>query len=361
MADQQVSKLGIASVTLKATLAASARLWTSPFKGEKGAHTYFKDVMFAMVRTQLGNLTLAQDRHLNASTTEQYLKSAKDLGFAPESTTLPSGIQGHWIGNKNAKKVILYYHGGGYVVGASAGHFSYLVQIKDLLVAQGVDVGILIPAYDLAPEKTYPNQLRQGVDALRYLIEIEGRSPEDITLGGDSAGGNLTLGVLSHLTHPHPDIPALNLPTRLHAALLISPWCSFNVHTKAYAENAERDMLDDRVLSRWSGAFLGSDSPFAGDFYNEPVLAPAWWWEGTAGVVEEVLFWGGSYEVLIDGIEETAKRFQQGYGGKGGKVAVVISPKAAHVEPVVENILGYKKDSGTGSRIVIGDWLKAKL
>jgi hypothetical protein len=67
--------------------------------------------MFAMLREQLGSQTLAQDRYLNPSTTDVYLKFAKDKRFIPESVTLASGIQAHWIGNSNARKVILYFHG----------------------------------------------------------------------------------------------------------------------------------------------------------------------------------------------------------------------------------------------------------
>jgi acetyl esterase/lipase len=251
--------------------------------------------------------------------------------------------------------------GGGYVVSASPGHLQILLEIKDTLVAAGSDTAVFILAYDLAPERKYPTQLQQAVESLRYLIETTNRSPSDITIGGDSAGGNLSLGVLSHLSHPHPDVPVLNLPSKLHAALLISPWCSFNTNTPAFKTNAEKDMFDYRTLARWSGAFLGSDSPFAGDFYNEPVLAAPSWWEATADVIEEVLIWAGGNEVLLDGIEEFSKRFTKGFGGKGGKVTTVITPKAAHVEWVVEALLGYKGDSGTGTSIVIKDWVKAKL
>lgn len=169
------------------------------------------------------------------------------------------------------------------------------------------------------------------------------------------------MGVLSHLSHPHPDIPALNLPWKLNGAFLVSPWCSFNTHTESFETNAEKDMFDGRTLSRWSSAYLGSESPFAGDFYSEPVTAPASWWEETTNVVTEVLIWGGGNEVLLDGIEEFAKRFQKGYEGKGGKLEVVITEKAAHVEPVVEILLGYKGDSGTGSRGVFEGWVKARL
>lgn len=120
-------------------------------------------------------------------------------------------------------------------------------------------------------------------------------------------------------------------------------------------------MFDARALKRWSSAFLGSDSPFAGDFYSEPVLAVPSWWENTADVIEEVLIWAGGNEVLLDGIEEFAKRFQKGYGGKGGRLTTIITPKAAHVEMVIETILGYTKDSGTGSAKIVKDWVKAKL
>lgn len=241
------------------------------------------------------------------------------------------------------------------------GHFQWLQTTKDSLVAQGSDVAALVLAYDLAPEQKYPTQLRQAIELLRYLVESEGRSPSDIIIGGDSAGGNLTLSVLSHLAHPHPNIPALNLPSKLHAALLISPWCSFNTHTPAYIANAERDCFDARPLARWSAAFLGSDSPFAGDFYSEPVTAPASWWEDTANVIDEVLIWAGGNEILLDGIEEFSRRFTKGFGGKGGRVNTIITAKAAHIEMILELLLGYKGDSGTGSAKVVNDWVRAKL
>ncbi|KAJ4362383.1 hypothetical protein N0V83_010476 [Neocucurbitaria cava] len=359
MADQNVSKLGIASATLKAILSALQRSVSSPFKGSNGSNTYFKDVMFAMFRTQLGNLDLAADRYMNPLTTPNYLQYAKDHKFTPESITLPSGVQAHLFGNRSAKKLLVYLHGGGYVMPCGPGHMLWL---DDLRKSLGPDVAAVLLAYDLAPEHKYPVQLRQAVELLRYLVETEGRSPSDLILGGDSAGGNLALGVLSHIAHPHPDVAPLSLPSKIHAAMLISPWCSLtNTHTPAYVTNAQRDMFDARTLSRWSAAFLDSDSPFAGDFYNEPVLASPEWWEPVADVVEEVLIWAGDNEILKDGIEAFAKKFTKGFGGKGGRVHTIVTPKACHEEMIVERILGYKGDSGTGSQQVVQDWVRAKL
>ncbi|KAF1846953.1 alpha/beta hydrolase fold domain-containing protein [Cucurbitaria berberidis CBS 394.84] len=359
MADQNVSKLRITSATLKAIFSALQRSLSSPFKGANGSNTYFKDVMFAMLRTQLGNLDLAADRYMNGTTTPIYLKYAQDNQFAPESITLPSGTQAYLFGSRSAKKTLIYLHGGGYVMPCGPGHMLWL---DDLQKSLGPDVSALLLAYDLAPEHKYPTQLRQAVELLRYLVETEGRSPSDIILGGDSAGANLILGLLSHLAHPHPDIPPLSLPSKLHAALLISPWAALtNTNTPAFVTNAQRDMFDSRTLNRWSTAFLGSDSPFAGDFYNEPILAAPEWWEPVADVVEEVLIWAGDNEVLKDGIEAFASKFTKGFGGKGGRVHTIVTPKACHEEMIVERILGYKGDSGTGSQQVVHEWVRAKL
>lgn len=241
------------------------------------------------------------------------------------------------------------------------GQMQYNLELQSELKAQGTEAATIILAYTLAPEARYPTQLKQAIELLRHLIETEGRDPSDIILGGDSAGGNLTIGVLSHLAHPHPEIPALTLPNKIHGAMLLSPWVSFNNHTPAFTTNAEKDCFDGRSLHRWSSAFLGSESPYAGDFYSEPVTAPASWWEDVASVLSEAFIWGGGNEILIDGIEEFARRFQKGFGSRGGRVDTVVTPGAAHMEPILELLIGYKKDSGTGSTYAVKDWVKAKL
>lgn len=98
-------------LTSHLVLSALQRSVSSPFKGSNGSNTYFKDVMFAMFRTQLGNLDLAADRYMNPLTTPNYLQYAKDHKFTPESITLPSGVQAHLFGSRSAKKLLVYLHG----------------------------------------------------------------------------------------------------------------------------------------------------------------------------------------------------------------------------------------------------------
>ncbi|RAR03607.1 alpha/beta hydrolase fold domain containing protein [Stemphylium lycopersici] len=360
MAHHNVSKFGIASATFKSIGSALQRSIASPFKGDNGSNNYYKDVMFAAFRTNLGNLDLAQDRYINGgSSTPAYIKHAEQHDFVPDSITLPSGAQAHWLRSRSAKKVLVYFHGGGYVMPCSAGH---LLWLDDFQKSLGPDVSALLLAYDLAPEAKYPTQLKQAIELLHHLVHTDSRDPSDLILAGDSAGGNLILGILSHLAHRHPDVAPLSLPSKIHAILLISPWCSLTqTNTPAFITNAERDMFDARTLTRWSSAFLGSHSPFAGDFYSEPVLASSEWWEPVADFVGEVLIWIGDNEVLKDGIEAFAKKFTQGLGARAGLVTTVVTPKACHEEMIIERLLGYKGDSGTGSQQVVQDWVKAKL
>jgi hypothetical protein len=91
--------------------AALTRLCTSPFKGQKGHPKYFKDVVFAAMRTQLRGMTIAQTRLLNKSSTEAYYNYTKLNKFTPESIDLPNGVQAHWLGDKNAAVTIVYFHG----------------------------------------------------------------------------------------------------------------------------------------------------------------------------------------------------------------------------------------------------------
>lgn len=70
--------------------------------------------------------------------------------------------------------------GGGFVIPASAVQMSYLKDMKDALIAQGTDTAVLVLAYTLAPEAHYPTQLKEAVELLRHLIEVENRDPSNV-------------------------------------------------------------------------------------------------------------------------------------------------------------------------------------
>lgn len=98
-----------------------------------------------------------------------------------------------------------------------------------------------------------------------------------IIIGGDSAGGNLALGLLSLLLHPHPSITTtLQTPVQsLKGVLLVSPWVNFDQSASSFTINRLKDNLTSRGLRKWSDAYMGSAQP---DNFNTPLNAPADWW-----------------------------------------------------------------------------------
>lgn len=50
-------------------------------------------------------------RFISPPTNKMYLRYARSAHFKPESVPLGNGAQGHWIGDKNAKNVLIWYHG----------------------------------------------------------------------------------------------------------------------------------------------------------------------------------------------------------------------------------------------------------
>lgn len=126
-------------------------------------------------------------------------------------------------------------------------------------------------------------------------------------LCGDSAGGNLILGLLSHLLHPHPSLPPLALREPLLGAALISPWGVFSTSAPSFTRNEEHDSVNGAILRKWSTYFTGGAPA---DNYNQPFLAPGSWWSHLNGLVQELLITAGTDEVLLDGIAEFAKTIE---------------------------------------------------
>lgn len=191
-------------------------------------------------------------------------------------------------------------------------------------------------AYTLAPNATYPTQLRQAVALVSTLIKDHHFAPSKISLGGDSAGGNLSLGVLSHILHPQPQIPALDLHGEaLSAVIVIAPWASFSHDWPSIRENVGKDIVGTAHSDYWSGNFLG-DAPR--DAYNEPLsLSPEdTWWEGLEGVVSQVLVTSGRDELLYSSVKELVRRIRVVHS----RVDEVVGENEWHDMPLVAALGG---------------------
>lgn len=172
-------KLMLLPVLSRTVLAAVYRAITGPLLGGPRANTYFKDVVFAALRTNLAAISAETEQWMNPPTEAGYLQLAKDKGFQPETTVLDGGLKLHWIGPKTAKKVLLYFHGGGYVLSCSAGHYNWLFGLQQAL-AKEASVSVVLVGYTLAPHGQYPKQLQEAAQSLQWLMEEQRYQPRDV-------------------------------------------------------------------------------------------------------------------------------------------------------------------------------------
>ena len=212
------------------------------------------------------------------------------------------------------------------------GHLGYCATLADTFKAASKSVGVLALSYNLTGTDTYPKQLQQAVELVRYAIETLHRSPSDIVLLGDSAGGNLIMAIMSHILHPHSVIPPLSLErgNEFRAAILISPWVSNITTWPSYERNKNTDMITVDLLGMLIQAYLGK-APL--DNYIEPAVAEENWFKGLP--VSDMLITAGGAEVLQDSIEDFGKKLSSVAPG----VEVVVVDGEWH-DPIHEGYSG---------------------
>jgi monoterpene epsilon-lactone hydrolase len=119
-------------------------------------------------------------------------------------------IDGHKGEQENSSRVLLYLHGGGYLACSPVTHRNITTRLARL-----GDCRVLAIDYRKSPEYPFPYALEDSIFAYRWLLD-QGYAPSDIIIGGDSAGGNLTLLTLLALRDRGQPLPV--------AAFGMSPW-----------------------------------------------------------------------------------------------------------------------------------------
>ncbi len=137
-----------------------------------------------------------------------------------------------WISNRPGShpprpgKCLLYFHGGGYIAGSPVTHRAMLARLSRL-----TRIEVVAPSYRLAPEHPFPAAFDDGCAAYDALL-AKGYLPQDIILGGDSAGGSLALAVLAKTSTD-------GQPPR--ALFALSPLTDMSFSGASFHENAQAD------------------------------------------------------------------------------------------------------------------------
>ncbi len=178
------------------------------------------------------------------------------------------GVPAEWIAAPGAAedRVLLYLHGGGYMVGSMR---TYRVMLSRMSRASGARVlGI---EYRLAPENPFPAPVEDATAAYRWLLS-NGVNPARIVIAGDSAGGGLTVATLVALRYFGEPMPA--------AGICISPWVDLELTGESMTTKAEADPLVQRELVDFmANMYLGNRdrrtplaSPLYADLHGSPPL-----------------------------------------------------------------------------------------
>ena len=221
----------------------------------------------------------------------------------------PGGL--HWIsaGPCRDRKVILYFHGGGYVSGAPETHRGPVARLSLL---SGVEV--CLPVYRLAQDAALPAAFDDALGAYRALLAL-GYAPRDIVLGGDSAGGGLALALLAWCCGAGL-APA--------GAFAFSPWTDLARTAPSLVENARADpMLPVARIAELIDICLAGHNP------RDPRVSPLYAdFPGAPPVRLSV----GLTEILRDDTLRMAARLEQ----FGAQVTVETQATAPHVWPLLD-------------------------
>jgi acetyl esterase/lipase len=254
-----------------------------------------------------------------------------DPEFSFETRTI-GGVQGVWMdGPAKASPVVLYLHGGAYVVGTAFGYRSLSASL-----AQSAGAALFSPEYRLAPEHPFPAAIDDALSSYRGLLQ-EGYSPERIVVAGDSAGGGLAAALLVAIKDAGLTQPA--------GAWLLSPWADLAVDGQTAITKADEDRLLDR-----EGLLKCAADYLAGESAMHPLASPI---HADLSGLAPLMIAVGSAEILLD----DAFRLASKAAAAGTSVRLEVGPDLFHDFPLFASMLSEGRDALS----VAGEFLKARL
>lgn len=218
-----------------------------------------------------------------------------------------SGIDSEWVTAPGAKadRVVLYLHGGGYVIGSVKTH-------RDLMgrVSRSAQARVLGLNYRLAPENPFPAAVDDAVAGYRWLLG-QGYKPSKIAVAGDSAGGGLTVATLVAIREAGLPLPA--------AGVCQSPWVDLEGIGESMTTRAKVDPVVQREgLNGMAQGYLQGKDP------RTPLAAPLY---ADLKGLPPLLIQVGDAETLLDDSNRLTERAK----AAGVQVKIEVWPEMIHV------------------------------
>jgi phosphinothricin tripeptide acetyl hydrolase len=237
---------------------------------------------------------------------------------APDVTATPvdaGGVPAEWIVPPGAAegRVLLYLHGGGYVVCSVNTHRDLIARVARAAGARGLGID-----YRLAPEHPFPAAVEDATTAYRWLVS-RGTDPARIAIAGDSAGGGLTLATLVALRDAGDPLPA--------AAVCLSPWVDLEgVGASMTTKAAVDPFVRKEMIQFMAQQYLGDRNP------RTPLAAPLY---ADLHGLPPLLIQVGTAEILLD----DATRIAEHARAAGVEVSLDVWDDMVHVWQLFAPIL----------------------
>lgn len=216
------------------------------------------------------------------------------------------GVPADWITAdvSKADRIVLYFHGGAYVMGSRNTH-----QGRAGRIARAAQARVLLPDYRLAPEHPFPAAIEDATTCWRWLVSEE-YAPNHMAIAGDSAGGGLALATLLALKAAGDPLPT--------CAVGLSPWTDL----EGEGPTAKPGAVNDPILTP-AGLYSSARQYAAADLCN-PLASPL---HGDLEGLPPLLLQVGTKEVLLS----DSTRFAEKAQAAGVKVTLEIEDGLIHV------------------------------
>ncbi|HEY7244668.1 MAG TPA: alpha/beta hydrolase [Xanthobacteraceae bacterium] len=217
------------------------------------------------------------------------------------------GLLGEWsiVPGSDVARVLMYLHGGGYCSGSIVSHRRMVTE-----AGRAAGVRTLAVDYRLAPEHPFPAALDDALAAWRFL-RGQGIAAAHIAIGGDSAGGGLTVALINALRDDNEALPA--------CAWLVSPWTDLTMSGSSLTTKDQTDpIIHNAYLHELADAYLAR-----GTSRRDPRVSPLY---ADLRGFPPTLIQVGSAETLLD----DATRFAAALGAADVPLTLEIWPHMIH-------------------------------
>lgn len=283
-------------------------------------------------------------------------------GPAVSTEVAPAKVGGTWYPaeptSPTTGPIFLWLHGGAFVMGNSRDEFAGFAA--NTLLTHGGAEAVFCLEYRLSGygKNPFPAALQDTITAYLYLTETLKIPSSQITIGGDSAGGNLAIAFLRYLKEQ--DTTKLPPPS---SAALASPWVSpLECLTPSCTYTTEKNWASDYLplsFLQWGAKTYQPTTTTTTTTTTGQVM------DGAAGVAAAaayitplgnplttevpILVWYGEREIFAPRVLTWAEEMQK---VPGNKVDIFCEKDAVHDTIIIGNVLGWEESAqGVAARI----------